>query len=533
MTNESSHTYTTTPQNISERPNATDKLVKRLKKRAKDLKKAAKSVGNNFSLNEALDLLATQNKYANWAEVVRENTKLSKLEAKTPQPSLNFIYDKDVVLTAADNSSIRSDLTRTIPENIKLKVSENKLKLSMLGLEYSVFEPTETGLKKFILDATQTVRSHFKLTGFHNFDEQNQGPDSKVVKKAYFVTPNKTLPTRISMYRPNTKKGDPRMWFKNLGNYANSGDQVSIVIFEDELYLINISQHDLPKNIQSNHIAVSSTPSIEISKRANAADERNETNTESTNTSTMLKLLSKNLESKGAISEELLLRLREIAKSPLKATTKGDTSIGMAIEAALGIEANSSKKPDYKGIEIKSGRGKRNRTTLFAQVSDWSRSKCRSSAEILNNYGYQREEDEKLYCTVNSKSSNSQGLYFEIDPSTNDLIEKHDTKGEVAVWSAEKLQERLKEKHSETFWIQAESIEIDGTEHFQLKSVVHTRAPLLTQLMPLIEDGTITMDHLIKKSGKTGRVSEKGPLFKIDKRNLAHLFPAPVTYNLI
>jgi hypothetical protein len=43
------------------------------------------------------------------------------------------------------------------------------------------------------------------------------------------------------------------------------------------------------------------------------------------------------------------------------------------------------------------------------------------------------------------------------------------------------------------------------------------------------------MDHLIKrKITDTGKkqVSEKGPLFKIDKRNLNLLFPAPITYSI-
>ncbi|MEI8623485.1 MvaI/BcnI family restriction endonuclease [Pseudoalteromonas sp. B137] len=92
---------------------------------------------------------------------------------------------------------------------------------------------------------------------------------------------------------------------------------------------------------------------------------------------------------------------------------------------------------------------------------------------------------------------------------------------------------RLKEKHAETFWVGAESVVVDGVEHFHLKSVTHTKAPLLSQLMPLLQSGVITMDHLIKRSGKTNKVSEKGPLFKINKRDLDLLFPEPKTYSLV
>lgn len=96
------------------------------------------------------------------------------------------------------------------------------------------------------------------------------------------------------------------------------------------------------------------------------------------------------------------------------------------------------------------------------------------------------------------------------------------------------LRQRLNEKHSETFWVSADSTEIDGVEYFQLKSVTHTKSPLQGQLMPLIALGVITMDHLIKrKSGVKPKVAEKGPLFKINKKDLALLFPSPKTYFLV
>ena len=101
----------------------------------------------------------------------------------------------------------------------------------------------------------------------------------------------------------------------------------------------------------------------------------------------------------------------------------------------------------------------------------------------------------------------------------------------VAVWPGSLLRSRLKEKHSETFWIEAESQMIDGEEYFYLISITHTKSPILSQLMPLIASGVVTMDHLIKKN-KKGRVSEKGPLFKINKRDLDLLFPKPIKYIL-
>lgn len=127
-----------------------------------------------------------------------------------------------------------------------------------------------------------------------------------------------------------------------------------------------------------------------------------------------------------------------------------------------------------------------------------------------------------------------QGLYFFVELEEDLVKERHvkeDVVSEVAVWRGEKLRERLKEKHTETFWIEAESLVINGIEHFLLKRVRHTRGPLLTQIVPLIAEGVITMDHLIKRNAK-GRVSEKGPLFKIFPQDLGKLFPEEVEYLL-
>jgi hypothetical protein len=47
----------------------------------------------------------------------------------------------------------------------------------------------------------------------------------------------------------------------------------------------------------------------------------------------------------------------------------------------------------------------------------------KSSEEILNNFGYHRGSDFKLYCTVSSKVVNSQGLSLKINLEEDLLIE--------------------------------------------------------------------------------------------------------------
>lgn len=388
-----------------------------------------------------------------------------------------------------------------------MQVEKNKAFLVKKGIEHSVFIPTETGLRKSILDATQEVRTHFDLVGFHDYSSQNQGPKSKVMKNGYLVTDSEQIPTSMSLYRPMTKKGDPRMWFRGLASFVQAGERVAIVIFSGEAYLFNISTVDLER-------------ALEIKNKIGEV---------------LAEILGKN----NPIAQELLTRLRALAQQPIPAIIHGDTAVGMAVEHALGIQANSNKEPDYFGIELKSSRLKKRvsqstRVNLFAQVADWSLSQLKSSAAILDTYGYEVGDERKLYCTVSAKSINSQGLYFFVELEEDLVKERHvkeDVVSEVVVWRGEKLRERLKEKHTETFWIEAESLVINGIEHFLLKRVRHTRGPLLTQIVPLIAEGVITLDHLIKRNAK-GRVSEKGPLFKIFPQDLGKLFPEEVEYLL-
>ena len=94
------------------------------------------------------------------------------------------------------------------------------------------------------------------------------------------------------------------------------------------------------------------------------------------------------------------------------------------------------------------------------------------------------------------------------------------------------MHKRLLEKHNETFWVATDTLIIDNKEHFIYKSVEHTKKPIVSQFDILLEQGIITLDHLIKRT-PVGKVVEKGPIFKIKPNALNMLFPPSQTYNLL
>lgn len=387
------------------------------------------------------------------------------------------------------------------------KVEIERLKLlTEKSVEVTLIEPTSTGLEKSIMDATGSVRVYLKDKNVHDYETQNQGQESKIQVNSYLISPEGLINSVASLYRPNTKKGDPRIWFKGLGAYAKANDILAIIAYDNDLYVANVTRLDLEKLING----ISNNPLKELVNEISSLSRE--------------------------VAEELLSLLRRIAvKGAVPAMLQADTAIGRTLETLLGININSSKQPDYKGIELKSFRDKRgNRKNLFAQVPDWEASKFKSSAEILNEFGYQRGYHFKLYCTVSAIVCNSQGLKLKLDTDVRQLIETSDkaTVGDFVVWGLETLHKRLLEKHNETFWVATDTMIVDGKEHFIYKKVEHTKKPIVSQFDILLEQGIITLDHLIKRTS-AGKVVEKGPLFKIKPNSLNLLFPPSQSYDLL
>jgi len=386
------------------------------------------------------------------------------------------------------------------PEQNNIKIlTKNQVSLAFI-------EPTETGLKKSIMDATGPVRSFLKENKIHDYDLQQQGPEHKIIISANIYTDFTVIRSNASLYRPFTKKGDPRIWFSGLTKFALPNDIMGILFFDREFHILNLSQLNVEKILSTKIHNPFKDLIAEISGNANQ------------------------------IAFELLAMLRRVANSgPIPSMVEADTSVGRTLETVLGIHINSSKQPDYKGIELKSYRSNRtNRKNLFAQVPDWKLSKFKSSAEILDAFGYKRNSDFKLYCTVSAITRNSQGLNLRLDSDIKQIIENSDKPeiGDFVLWTLENLHNRLQEKHRETFWVEADSTIIEGREHFQYKFVEHTKKPISSQFDLLLDQGIITLDHLIKRNS-VGKVVEKGPLFKIKPNGLELLFPPSEKYNLI
>lgn len=376
-------------------------------------------------------------------------------------------------------------------------------------VEYATIQITETGLKKSILDATAPVRAYFVEKGIHNYEYQLQGPENKRLIETYILTGLEQRKTQSSLYRPITKKGDPRMWVYRINDYINANEIFALIAFQTKLYVINLSQVDIEE--------------VYNSKLENPIRD----------------LIDAVHGLASSVSEELLGMIQERMNDWIPSEVLADTGIGRTVESILGIPMNDSKQPDYKGIELKSKREKAKvRSNLFTQTPNWDLSRLKSGKAIVENYGYIPEgyNHKCLHVTLSASKPNSQGLGLNVDYG-KDWLEANEYSlfpnedgtyrklNDVSVWQLMDLHERLLTKHRETFWIDVDSRIINNQEFFRVTTIEHTKNPLPPQFDILLEQGKITVDFLLCRDSGGDTYS-----FKIGKKDRALLFPNSEIY---
>ncbi len=391
--------------------------------------------------------------------------------------------------------------------------------LTNMQLEHTTMTITKTGYDKGIMDAVTSLRLYLQENDVHDFQKQEQGSNHKKLVETYILTKDKKYKTQTSLYRPKTKKGDPRIWIYGIKDYIKPNERFVIIAKDKKLYVINITKIDIEEASVSSYSPISE----------------------------LIDELTGNIR---IVSEELLSKLRQFHDQWIPSDIVADTAIGRKVEALLGIPMNSSGKPDYKGIELKSFRDERPsvRKGLFSKAPDWEESTCKSSYDICAKYGYPKTVKFKSYRqTHRYQSPNTRSLSLNIEKLDNMLtIEEgiitgnglYKTKQNVVKWKLSVIQNKLREKHHDTFWIEVHPKIEAGKEWFKFVKAEYTRNPMMSQLNALIEQRQITVDmslcrnidpdtgkHIKKSNGDTYG-------FKIRKKAAPILFPESITYQL-
>jgi hypothetical protein len=395
-------------------------------------------------------------------------------------------------------------------------IKEVMADLAAMGTEAAYLVPTLTGLQKSILDAHEGLRNYLKRMEFHDYSAQHQGPGNKLVEKCFFITDKEVVQSKVSMYRPVTKSGDPRIWFYELTKYVTENNLLVIFVYQSNLYIVNASDSAVWASLKK-----SGSPLNEL----------------------VASLAGR----KSVIETELLRKLVDIYKLGfLPSTTNADSGVGDTLENLLGISRNSNKSPDYKGIELKAARlstttdRQVNRSNLFSKVPNWNLSVLKSGAEILDRYGYYTTDtpmNKALHVTLSNRP-NAQGLYLEMNPESY-VIENLRKTGshveKVVLWQLAELESELEKKHEKTFWIKAETKVVNQHEQFLYKVVEATSNPMVTNFGTLVSTGSITMDYTFsEKERPSGKkyARDHGYLWKIAPGDFPLLFPPKRVFDL-
>lgn len=125
--------------------------------------------------------------------------------------------------------------------------------LRPLGIEAALIVPTSTGLSKSILDATDGLREYLASIEYHDYDSQPLGREGRVQRDAILVHPDFLENTRVSMYRPATKNGDPRIWLGTpVRSYVKSLNMLAVTVIDGTMYVLNMSDPEVRASLDDN-----------------------------------------------------------------------------------------------------------------------------------------------------------------------------------------------------------------------------------------------------------------------------------------
>lgn len=247
----------------------------------------------------------------------------------------------------------------------------------------------------------------------------------------------------------------------------------------------------------------------------------------------LLKLIVLDRVKKGRVQERepheiLFHKLRELQrKGAIPVIGKGTGRFGLSIENALGIPQNSSKQPDFMGIELKTKRDK-TLQTLFSRVPSRFTG-CTDKRDLLDKYGYDDiKRNRRALYTSFCNQPDSLGFY--LVPAQDRVIVKN-RDYEVLEYDAESIEEALLSKHGQTAYITLSTHVEKEKEVCCIESVNYCKSPSISKFLCLIDEGKVYLDFTL--SLKDGKAKDHGFLWRIQGESIEDLYSWAETQDLL
>ena len=214
--------------------------------------------------------------------------------------------------------------------------------------------------------------------------------------------------------------------------------------------------------------------------------------------------------------EILFSRLKGLGQ--IEVSGSGSGRYGLALERALGIEANSSKDADFMGIELKTKHGP-TLQTLFSRIPSRYCSYDNKNSFFDSHATYDAKRDRRSLYTSFCNVPDSFG--FSLGVSGHTIVVS--CRGvPVMEYDAETIEEALLSKHSQTAFIEVVPSIMGGKETIVIKAVRYCKWPSILRFLNLVEDGQVFLDFTL--SEKAGKVKDHGFLWRIRSESIEQLY---------
>jgi hypothetical protein len=360
--------------------------------------------------------------------------------------------------------------------------------------EFVLIRMTPTMLKKSIIDASLPFRLLLKENMKIDYNSIQKGVKNGFKSEIQLLIGKEIQTRTISYYRPETKKGDPRFWISKLHHNISAFDMLLLTVWENKLYAIPL------------------IGDIEIF------------------TKSIKDIFQADKNSLPLAVQELQSHLQEIyQKNWIKTHRAGDTGVGKTFEDLLEIDENSSKNPDYKGVEIKCSRENSSTLqTLFSKTPNYANlENKRKDLVVKHGYWDDKQKRHALYVTIKVSEENSKGWKLELDDNEEKIYATKNGK-KIVYYEYKTLQNSLAQKHKQTLFVKALSkdrkTQNDKNEMFLYKSAFYCEESSFINFLSLLTEGKISVDFLIHHNPNTNKTRDHGFLWRIKKEYIPLLF---------
>jgi hypothetical protein len=129
--------------------------------------------------------------------------------------------------------------------------------LAKYCVEGGYIVPTQTGLEKSILDAHESLRKFLKQNNYHDYAKQGLGGEYKALMRGFILSELGWIETSVSLYRPTTKNGDPRIWISGLNKFAKAWNLITLFLHDGSLYVFNASDQSVQRQMADSQSTLS------------------------------------------------------------------------------------------------------------------------------------------------------------------------------------------------------------------------------------------------------------------------------------